>query len=233
MKYMGSKRSRAKALLSVMLEDRRPKQTYIEPFCGGCNVIDRVTEGPRIANDSHPYLIALLTAIRDGWIPPSKVSHTKFYKIKAKPDDYPAELVGFVGFCCSYFGQWWGSYDKGSGLGLNRAAEGMRNLRKQAPNLQGIKFKNVDYKKLYIPKRSIVYCDPPFKDKYKYTKGSSFDYLAFYDWCRLQKKKGHTVFVSEITMPKDFKSVWHIEMNNMVHCTNGSNSYTEHLFKPR
>lgn len=43
---MGSKSRIAKEILSVMLPYR--KNWYVEPFCGGCNVIDKV-DGNRIA----------------------------------------------------------------------------------------------------------------------------------------------------------------------------------------
>ena len=43
MMYIGSKRRIAKEILAIILKDRRPNQTYVEPFCGGCNAIDKVT----------------------------------------------------------------------------------------------------------------------------------------------------------------------------------------------
>ena len=58
MKYMGSKWRIAKHILPIILEGRKDGQYYVEPFCGGCNIIDKVP-GNRIANDGNPYLIAL------------------------------------------------------------------------------------------------------------------------------------------------------------------------------
>lgn len=58
MKYMGSKSRIAKHILPIILDGRKDGQYYAEPFCGGCNVIDKVP-GNRIANDSNPYLIAM------------------------------------------------------------------------------------------------------------------------------------------------------------------------------
>jgi site-specific DNA-adenine methylase len=57
-KYMGSKSRFAKELLPIILTDRRPNQTYVEPFAGGMNVISLV-ESPRVANDSNYYLIEM------------------------------------------------------------------------------------------------------------------------------------------------------------------------------
>lgn len=46
--YMGSKARFAKELLPIILKDRKEGQWYVEPFCGGCNMIDKVT-GNRMA----------------------------------------------------------------------------------------------------------------------------------------------------------------------------------------
>jgi len=50
MKYMGSKSRIANDILPIILKDRKQDQYYVEPFCGGLNVIDKV-DGNRIAND--------------------------------------------------------------------------------------------------------------------------------------------------------------------------------------
>ena len=42
MKYMGSKQRIAKHILPIILASRETNQTYVEPFCGGCNSIDKV-----------------------------------------------------------------------------------------------------------------------------------------------------------------------------------------------
>lgn len=63
--YMGSKRRIAEQILTLILEGRKEGQYYVEPFCGGCNTIDKVP-GNRIANDSNPYLIAMWEALSGG-----------------------------------------------------------------------------------------------------------------------------------------------------------------------
>jgi DNA adenine methylase len=73
MKYMGSKNRHANELLPIILSNAIYSQTYIEPFCGGCNMIDKVPLKNRIANDSHYYLICLFKAIVNGWIPPEYI----------------------------------------------------------------------------------------------------------------------------------------------------------------
>ena len=44
MKYMGSKAKVARYIVPIIQEqiERSGYETYLEPFCGGCNVIDKV-----------------------------------------------------------------------------------------------------------------------------------------------------------------------------------------------
>jgi len=39
---MGSKARFAKEILAIVLKDRKHGQWYVEPFVGGCNIIDKV-----------------------------------------------------------------------------------------------------------------------------------------------------------------------------------------------
>ena len=57
MKYMGSKSRIVGNILPIIQERLRNYniKTYIEPFCGGCNVIDKVQCDTKIASDNHKY----------------------------------------------------------------------------------------------------------------------------------------------------------------------------------
>ena len=61
MKYMGSKSRIVDNILPIIKERLRDYniKTYIEPFCGGCNVIDKVQCNIKIASDNHKYLIEM------------------------------------------------------------------------------------------------------------------------------------------------------------------------------
>ena len=212
MQYMGSKDKIAKYILPIMLKERKPDQWWVEPFVGGANMIDKV-RGKRIGNDSHEHLIALLEAIRDGYVPPTDVSRELYYAIKSKPQDYPKELVGFVGFLCSFGGQWWGGYAFNK-KGDNYAERGSRCLVKQAKNLDGVLFKSGSYLELEIPDNSFIYCDPPYANTCKYK--DDFNHDVFWDWCRTQAMGGNTVFVSEYTAPDDFVCVKEIQHKTIL-----------------
>ena len=62
MVYQGSKAKLRKYIVPILQKciDDNNITTYIEPFCGGCNVIDHIKCDNRIASDNNPELIALL-----------------------------------------------------------------------------------------------------------------------------------------------------------------------------
>ena len=203
MQYMGSKNKIAKHLLPVMLAERKPNQVWVEPFVGGANMIDKV-DGWRIGNDNHKYLIALLSAVQNGWVPPTEVSRELYYDVKEYPGNYSGELVGFVGFLCSFGGKWWGGYAKNND-GRNYAAVASRHMVKQAKHLIGIEFVFGRYLDMEIPDNSLIYCDPPYANTTEYK--SNFDHDVFWQWCRDLASDCHTVFVSEYYAPEDFECV--------------------------
>lgn len=99
----------------------------------------------------------------------------------------------------------------------NHAKEFYYAAVKQQQLIQGVEIHNVSYEKLHIPKKSIIYCDPPYRNTYC-PYSVEFNHSKFYDWCREKKAEGHTVFVSEFQMPDDFDCVFqkekYLTMNN-------------------
>jgi len=226
MQYMGSKNRIAKHILPIMLAERKPEQWWVEPFVGGANMIDKV-DGKRLGNDSHEFLISLLTAISHGYIPPYDISKELYYSIKSNPQDHTKELVGFVGFLCSFGNKWWGGYASNSD-GRNYATVAVRSLVKQAKNLSGVVFKCGSFLELEIPNNSLIYCDPPYANTCKYA--GEFNHDMFWDWCRKQTEMGHTVFISEYSAPNDFvciKEVQHVTNLDK----NGKDQRIEKLFR--
>lgn len=234
MKYMGSKARFTKDILPIILRDRSDDQYYVEPFAGGMNSICEVT-GLRLANDLHPYLICLWQALTDGWVPPYPISREFYYDVKNDPTSYKPELVGWIGFCCSYSGKWWGGYagtvTTKIGTVRDYQNESLKNIQKQIPKMQGCEFENVSYSELAIPPQSIVYCDPPYRNTTGYN--NDFNHDEFYDWLRTLKSLGHTIFVSEYDMPDDFEVVWEKNVKSSLSANGkvgGSKKSIERLF---
>jgi DNA adenine methylase len=228
MKYMGSKSRHAKEILPIILADRKQGQWYVEPFVGGANVIDKV-DGKRIGADSNEYLIALLVALQDGWLPPTEVSVEQYKHIRDNKGDYPKELVGYVGFPCSYGARFFEGYCRGNkkdGEPRDYIMEAWRNVTKQ--ELTGIKFIHSSYLQLDIPADSVIYCDPPYAGTKQYR--DKFNHDQFWQWCRDKVAEGHQVFVSEYNAPYDFICVWEKTVNSSLTANTGSKKATEKLF---
>lgn len=231
MKYMGSKTRISKKILPIILENRND-ELYIEPFSGGCNILQFV-DGARIANDIHPYLNDMWRALIKGWEPPEYISKELYLEIKNNKEAYPKELVGWVGFNCSYSGKYFGGY-----AGITQTREGERNyqtearknISRQIPSLKGVTFSDKNYLDLDIPKNSIVYCDPPYQGVTEYSM--SFDHNIFWDWVR-ELSKNNRVYVSEYKAPSDFKCIWSQELNSSLSAngiSGGNKKSIEKLF---
>lgn len=234
MKYMGSKSRFAKEILEAVLSGgRHPQQFYVEPFVGGCNVINKMSN-PRIGNDSHPYLISMWKALQVGWRPPI-LNKLEYQDIRLSPERYAPELVGWAGFNCSYSGKWFGGF-----AGLTRTkigtfrdyqAEALRNVLRQVADLDGVDFQNVHYADLAIPENSIIYCDPPYEGTTKYK--DDFDHCQFWEWVRFVSRQ-HTTLVSEYNAPTDFECVWQTTATSSLSANGrigGNKLSTERLFR--
>jgi DNA adenine methylase len=101
---MGSKNLIAKEILPIMLNERGSR-TWVEPFVGGGNMIDKV-KGNRIGADINPYLIDALLAIRDSVsdLPKNNQEFTEddYKALRKSDDDY--KYKGYAGFAFSYGG---------------------------------------------------------------------------------------------------------------------------------
>ncbi len=215
-----------------MLKERG-QRTWVEPFVGGANVIDKV-QGNRIGNDNQEYVIALYKALQNGYIPPKEVTSDFFFEVENNKDKYPKELVGYLGTQLTFGCEWWGSFRRDNTGKRNYGVEAYNNVMKQQPNLIGIEFVCGDYRDLEIPSNSLIYCDPPYRGVRKYVGNVKFDSDVFWEVCRNWSKQGHIVFVSEYEAPTDFECVWSKEIsasaNNSIKTGQGLKA-VEKLFK--
>lgn len=225
MKYMGSKNRHAKDILPIILKDRGSR-TFVEPFCGGCNLMDKVT-GSRLGGDVHSYLMAMWSKVSEGWRPPAKFSEREYHEMKKSPENFRPELVGYVGFALSYGGKWFGGWRRDSKGVRDYVGESYRSAMKQFPLLEGVDFSLASYDELDIPDDSIVYCDPPYANTTKYL--NDFNSGLFWDWVRSMSVR-HAVFVSEYEAPDDFITVWSKPVSSSLSRDTGSVRAVEKLF---
>lgn len=191
--------------------------TFIDCFCGGANIVDKVECETRIASDYNEDLIALLKYAQsdnDLSIAPSECSFEHYADVRNNrtTGKYLQEYVALIGYCASYGGRYYdGGYGRDAKGGRSIYTERVANLKEQAPNLKGIKFSCRDYKD-YLSmeiKNALFYLDPPYKGTKQYSK-QNIDYEEFYDFCR-ELSKDNIVVISEYNMPDDFSCIWEKE----------------------
>ena len=230
MKYMGSKGRIWKHIAPIILQDRKKGQYYVEPFCGGCNSISNV-DGCRIASDINPYLIAMWKGLMNNEKVVFDIDKDYYDLVRKSYRNNDKTFSdfdkGWVGFMASYNGRFFDGGYSGISVGRNYIHESMINVIKQIDKLQGVEFHCCSYDKLIIPKKSIIYCDIPYKDPKQYDR-VKFDYDKFYEWCFDKKEEGHSIFISEYNMPNDFDCIWEKEVKCNINIEKSSR--TEKLF---
>lgn len=214
MKFMGSKSRVADKIVPLIQERIGRATTYWEPFCGGCNVIDRVSARRRIASDINGYLIAMLQRPDKLKDLPASISKEVYDRCRTvyrlKSNDLPDWYVGAIGFLASYNGRF---YDGGyAGVRHTKGgvrdyyAEARRNLLEQLPRLKGVEFVCCDYRSVQPDGGWVIYCDPPYEGVKRYAD-CEFNHNDFWEWVRKMSVE-NDVLVSEKSAPPDFKSVW-------------------------
>ena len=229
MKYVGSKNRLAKELAPIIQSyvDNPLCVGYIEPFVGGANMIDKIKCKRKYGCDTHKYLIALLTKVRDDVDDlPDTYNEAMYKAVKEHPENYEDWFVGLVGFC--FFGaKWFGGFPRGfkedKVTPRDIVAESIRNLKKQAPNLKDTSFLCKDFRSMKENTEGyVIYCDPPYRDTTKYATGN-FPYDEFYDWCR-KFSKNNIVLISDYWMPDDFECVWQKEVKTSLDNNRGADN---------
>lgn len=223
---MGGKVRIAKYLVPVLQERLKDKDTFVDLFCGSCNIISAIKAPNRIANDLHKELIALHKAVQSGWVPPSVVTEEDHKQARRKDGYTEDHLKAFIRFGCSFGGIYFGGYARG-GEGRNYALNAKNTLLKKHQNMKDVQFFNLNYSEVNIPSNSLVYCDIPYKGTAKYSTGS-FDHLSFYSWCKVMKAKGHDVVVSEYlcNVPEGWEIIWKHESKKDMRSKDGKQEGT-------
>ena len=250
MKYLGSKSRIVKDILPYIqgIIDKKALNIYVEPFCGGANVIDKVFCTHKIAVDNNRYLIALLDGVaNNNYVPYMTVdkalydaARQSYYQQDGKFTD--TEL-GCIGFLASYNGRFFdGGYAKAGWEETKTGKryrdyyqESKRNLIEQAKNLSGIKFYWSDYadfldkfQRGMPPNKVLFYCDPPYKDTKQYSTSGSFQYDNFWDYMRRLSKVAY-VIISEENAPNDFLCIWNKSVSRSIKAT-AKSKVSEKLF---
>lgn len=252
MRYSGSKAKIAKYIIPFIMKELKEGNAYIEPFVGGCNVIDKVDWNWKIGYDLNRYVISMWCWIKSVKcnVFPKFVSKEDYNAMKelAKENKssktFPSHVIGYVGNACSYGSAWFNGYahynerKKEDHMleawnGLTKQINGFKNLNKTC-FCPGTYEEALHYAYLYTKGGlgSVVYCDPPYRNTKGYKDGG-FDSDKFWDNVRKYSKLGVKIFVSEYEAPDDFKCIWSHERKDGMGTTEyGSKQKTkvERLF---
>lgn len=106
MKYMGSKNRIAKHILPIMVNEaiKRGINTWVEPFVGGGNMIDKVPDNfERIGYDLNEHAIMAMIDIRDKPNEfPDSLTEQEYRELKGLP---PQSVSSWLRFVCSFGGK--------------------------------------------------------------------------------------------------------------------------------
>jgi DNA adenine methylase len=232
MKYMGSKRRIAKHILPIMLTEceRHGITTWVEPFVGGGNMIDKVPATfIRRGYDINPHVISAMIGIRDHVSDfPASLSKDEYSKLKGLP---PNNITSWLRFTCSFGGKFENGYAREGGSDDSTfCGYGLRNALKQSPLIKGVEFMSDNCENLDF-ENCLIYCDPPYQGTTAY-KTEDFNHEKFFDWCR-EQAKNNVVFVSEYNAPDDFECVWSgaVKTNFASSRKGATHNAVEKLFK--
>jgi DNA adenine methylase len=221
MKYLGSKNRIAKEILPIILEHYEDGMCFIDCCVGGGNLLDKVPQHiEKYGNDINEYLVEMWNSISNGWLPTEVISEELYDFVKNNKNDYPKDLVAYIGFSMSFGGKWFAGYRRDfAGTKDNPKLKLENELNQSRRSLQAEKFKGVKFSCKQITdilptKRAILYCDPPYEGTTGYK--DKFNHKEFWDWCRKMGSLGHQVFVSEYNAPEDFTCVWSKEVSTTI-----------------
>lgn len=154
---MGSKSRIAKHIVPIIQERLKDYniKTYIEPFAGGMNMIDKVICDKKIASDNNEFLIELFKHKDELESLPNIVTKEHYSECRQAFYDrdfskYPQWYIGAIGFLASYSGRFYDGGWNGQGFLDGRSKrnyydEAKRNLLSQIDSLDGIEFRYGDY----------------------------------------------------------------------------------------
>ena len=237
---MGGKSRIAKDIVPIIQKciDDNNLKTYIEPFVGGCNVIDKVRCEYKQGTDKNKYLIALFKHLQNNGKLLPEVSRELYSEVRAnyKNGEYEDWYVGNIGFLASYNGRWFdGGYAQ---PGYEKTKTGRRyrnyyreakdNIESQIPYIKDIELEVKDYREITPNANSMIYCDPPYANTKKFANAIDFDYNVFWNKMR-EWSKDCFVLVSELSAPDDFICVWEKSVSRSIKSTDKSRA-TEKLF---
>jgi DNA adenine methylase len=230
--YLGGKKRLGKRLIQVLApEIERRGGVVFEPFCGGLGMSRYFAPYQGALADVHPALMALYTAVREGWTPPAFVSREEYRAARALPDSDP--LKAFAGFACSFGAKYFGGYsmEHFTRRGEDPIGATARDLLDVVPKLQRFELRCASFLDAPpSPDYGVVYCDPPYEGTTQYSGAARLDRERFWAHCQ-QWARVSSVFVSEYQCPVPHKVVFEHAHLTTVGPARRNEARVERLFR--
>lgn len=221
MKYFGGKIKLAKEIVSLLEYYRQlyKLDCIVDLFGGGGNItieyVKHYTTAPVIYNEKNKYIAAWLErlVVEDfndnidyfgrylelDYYTQVGVEYEKYTNLlrqnKVDKNDYA--FVGWFVSSCSFTGKWIGGFARDS-RGRNYYRCAFNRLKRELAilNKKNIKVFSKDYRYVPLPKRALVYCDPPYIDTINGYQNKTFSPKEFKEWAEKKAKTGALILVS-------------------------------------
>ena len=247
MNYQGSKSRVAKYIVPIIQKaiDDNDIHYYLEPMCGGLNIIDKIKCDRKFAYDLNKYLIYLFIHIKDGGKLPDNISDEYYNALRSAwyEDNRDKKFQDWE------IGLLWLSSFSGRGPDGGRSIEGIEkrkdgtviqrhyyqerkaNILKQfeQPLCRNIMFGISDYRDLTGLKDYVLYLDPPYESQKEYANSKYFSHITFWEKMR-EWSQDNIVLVSELKAPEDFECIWQQEVSRSIKATDKTKAI-EKLFR--
>lgn len=221
--------------------------TFVDAFCGGCNILSEMPCGNKFGLDINKYVVSFwneaireyiegvpFTCMVDDYDEDTYRDIRSSYR--SRGGKYKDSLIGFIGSAGSWGGGWFKGYPRyNPNKGENHIKEAYNGVVKQLSSwkmLSSTRILNVSYDAFEYPENSVIYCDPPYFGTEGYERGNCFDHEKFWSWVRKMTMCGHHVYVSEYNAPEDFDVIWCAEKKDGLSDSTGrkQNVKIEKLF---
>lgn len=188
--------------------------TYIEPFVGGANIIDKVVASKKYGYDKNKYIIAFLNYIKSGGKIPENISIEQYLDCKAhyKANDteYTDWFTGAVAILADVRGKFFDKHSRTSGIideeKYNKHyKEAVKEITEQSKFIHDINFINAEYKDIQA-ENSLIYCEIPDN-----IRTERFDTVDFWITVSKWNKSNNIVLIRSESAPDEYDVIWENE----------------------
>ncbi len=203
------------------LADRLGVARIEDRCCGSLAVTRGVYEvsGRRVALalDANEALICTYKAVRDGWIPPRRITREQYQEIQRGPQPVDDPMTAFALLFCSYGGKWGSGYMPDDlrrpedSTGRHASVKAHNELLKLRDILRTLELVCANAWDMFPETASVLFFDPPYAGSEEYAFAKSQEQRPF-DRHRLGRelwalRKRHAIVVSEFDMPAGWREI--------------------------